>query len=223
MKVLFIPLKNFLLFFLFINMPFINSQINDNFEKGNLEEGNYDLLDVTDYHNLGLIVSSSKSIYTGIPPIKKTETNAALFKFSHLITINTNYLLVACLEDSFLGKINLSTGSYAPLLSYSEIEDTLNSSNTLGLPNAICSLSNIDNTIYIGYSRFLQTEESKNTIFKFTLANKDDTEEGPTLDNSDEDRFLFAQLKIETTSLRKISCEPLRLLNNLNDYRLICF
>ena len=129
-------------------MPFIISQIHDNFEKGNLEEGNYDLLDVTDYHNLGLIVSSSKSIYTGIPPIKKTETNAALFKFSHLITINTNYLLVACLEDSFLGKINLFNGSYVPLLSYSQLEDTLNSSDTLGLPDAICSLSNIDNTIY---------------------------------------------------------------------------
>ena len=92
-QIFFFPSKNFLLFFLFIKIPFIISQIHDNFEKRNLEEGNYDLLDVTDYHNLGLIVSSSKSIYTGIPPIKKVETDAALFKFSHLITINTNYLV----------------------------------------------------------------------------------------------------------------------------------
>ena len=184
MKALFFPSKNFLLFFLFINMSFIISQIHDNFGKGNLEEGNYDLLDVTDYHNLGLIVSSSKSIYTDIPPIKKAETDAALFKFSHLITINTNYLLVACLEDSFLGKINLSTGSYVPLLSYSQIEDTLNSTKTSQLPDAICSLSNIDNTIFIGFSQVFDTEKSYNTIFKFTIANKDDTEEGPTLADS---------------------------------------
>ena len=129
MKVLYSKKINFLLF-LFINIGLITSQINDNFEKRELEEGNYDLLDVTDYHNLGLIVSSSKSIYTGIPPIKKTETNANLFKYSHLITINTNYLLVACLEDSFLGKINLSTGSFTSLLSYSQIEDALNNLKT---------------------------------------------------------------------------------------------
>ena len=114
MKILLFLFENFLFLCLFIIIRLISCQINDNFEKANLEEGNYDLLEVTDYHNLGLIVSSSKSIYIykGIPQIKKTETDAALFKFSHLITINDNYLLVACLEDSFLGKINLSTGKF---------------------------------------------------------------------------------------------------------------
>ena len=89
MKALY-SLKTNCLLFLVINFSLIISQLYDNFEKGQLEDGNYDLLDVTDYHNLGLIVSSSKSIYIGIPPVKKTETDANLFKYSHLITMNTN-------------------------------------------------------------------------------------------------------------------------------------
>ena len=110
MKV-FSSIKNkFIFFLIFLNINFILTQINDNFTSGILEEGSYDLLDVTDYHNMNLVVSSSKKIYTGIPPVEKVTTNANLISVSSLITINENYLLVACLEDSFLGKINLSTG-----------------------------------------------------------------------------------------------------------------
>ena len=142
-------IKNNFLFILFlINNNLIFSQINDNFASNTLEEGNYDLLDVTDYHNMKLIVSTSKSIYTGFPPNKKVETNANLITVSSIITINENYLLASCLEDSFLGKINLSTGNFISLIPYSEIS----TSTTLGIPKAICSLSNIDNYIFIGYS-----------------------------------------------------------------------
>ena len=103
-----------------------------------LEEGNYDLLDITDYHNLGLIVSSSKAIYTSFPTNKKVDTNANLIKVSSLITINSNYLLAACLQDSFLGKINLSTGNFVSLLSYSDVDEDVGI-----IPRTICSLSNI--------------------------------------------------------------------------------
>ena len=224
MKVYFSIKNNFLLLFLlFLNFNLICSQIYDNFEEGILEEGSPDLLDVTDYHNIGLIVSSSKKIYTGIPPTKKTETEAKLIKVSSLITINSNYLLAACLEDSFLGKINLSTGRFVSLLSYSQIEDTLNDTDTLQIPEAICSLSNIDDTIFIGYSKIVNWNESYNTIFKFEIENKNDIDNGPTLVNSEEIKsFFFAKLKLETSSLRQISCEPLKILGDPTDYRLIC-
>ena len=92
----FSSIKNiFLFFFLFLNISLALSQINDNFASSVLEEGNYDLLDVTDYHNMNLIVSSSKKIYTGLPPVEKVVTNANLISVSALITINENYLLVA--------------------------------------------------------------------------------------------------------------------------------
>ena len=118
MKVFLSIRNNIICFHLFAIINLIFSQINDNFETGVLEEGNYDLLDVTDYHNMNLVVSTSKNIYTGVPPVKKVETNANLIKFSSLITINENYLLAACLQDSFLGKINLSNGNFISLISY---------------------------------------------------------------------------------------------------------
>ena len=205
-----------------MNISLIFPQINDEFTQGVLEEGNYDLLDVTDYHNMNLIVSTSKNIYTGIPPNKKVETNANLIKVSSLITINHNYLLAACLEDSFLGKINLSNGNFISLVSYEEV----GGSEALEIPKTICSLSNIDKTIFIGYSKIKEISEVnyvKRTIFKVIISNEDSIEEGPSIDTSVEiDSFSFDEMKMETVSLRQISCEPLRIIDNTNDYRLVC-
>ena len=52
----------FLILFL-IEFKFILPQIYDDYKSDILEEGNYDILDVTDYHNINLIVSTSKNIY----------------------------------------------------------------------------------------------------------------------------------------------------------------
>ena len=69
----------------------------------------------------------------------------------------------------------------------------------------------------------MNRNESYNTIFKFTLSNKDDINEGPLLTDSDViESFFFAQLNIETTSLRQILCEPIKILDIPSDYRLIC-
>ena len=155
-------------FFLLIFLPifkFISSQIFDNFTSGTLEEGDNELLDITDYHNMNIIVSKSKNIYMGIPPVKKVETDANLINATSLITINSNYLLASCLNDSFLGKINLSTGKFTPLLSYSE----LSISPGLNIPTTICSLSNIDDIIFIGYSRitYYADENELNKLILF--------------------------------------------------------
>ena len=217
----FSSIKNiFLFFFLFLNISLALSQINDNFASSVLEEGNYDLLDVTDYHNMNLVVSSSKKIYTGLPPVEKVVTNANLISVSALITINENYLLVACLEDSFLGKINLSTGNFVSLILYSDID------SDFAVPQAICTLSNIDNFIFIGHSQITgvsSVKKSVNNIYKITIQNKDSTDEGPSITNLDDIKNIdFGELDVETSSLRQISCEPLNIVDNPTDYRLIC-
>ena len=229
MKVLYSKSGGFFLILFFLKIHFTLCQIYDNFVQDTLEEGNYDLLDITDYHNLGLIVSSSKAIYTSFPTTKKVDTNANLTKVSSLITINNNYLLAACLQDSFLGKINLSTGNFVSLLSYSDVDEDVGI-----IPRTICSLSNIDNIVFIGTSKFKEVgDETKKwyIISKITIKNKDLIDEGPSIDASVDIKY-FSSIryegenevieKMETPSLRQVSCEPLYILDNPSEYRLVC-
>ena len=209
----------------FIEIKFILPQIFDNYESNILEEGNYDILDVTDYHNINLIVSTSKNIYTSIPPTLKISTNAKLINTTSLITINENYLLAACLQDSFLGKISLSSGTFTSLLSYSNI----GTYSSLDKPMKICSLSNIDNTIFIGYSKieyFEETDETNKTniIFKLNIKNKDDVTNGPLINDLVEIKsFQFPKSTVMTSSSRQISCEPIKIKGDINnEYRLVC-
>ena len=222
MNVFLIILKKLCFLLLGYGFDIILSQVYDNFSFGTLEEGNYDLLDVTDYHNKNLIVSTSKSIYMGIPPKKIVETNADLINATSLITINENFLLAACLKYSFLGKINLSTGNFISMLTYSDI----GISPGLEIPITLCSLSNIDDTIFIGYSRidYFDTEINKtNIVFKLNILNKESIEEGPSLDNNIEIKyFVFPQSTVKTSSLRQISCEPIKITDDPSQYRLIC-
>ena len=141
--------KNISILFIFIfYIESIFCQINDNYERHYLENSTYDLLDVTDNYNLKIIISTSKNIYTGIPPILKTTTEAQLINSTSLITLNENYLLAACLNDSLLAKISLEDGTFSNLLGYSEIDNSLN----LNIPITSCSLSIYENIIFIGYS-----------------------------------------------------------------------
>ena len=223
MKIFFSIYNNLLLLLFLIRNNLFISQINDNYESGVLEEGNYELLEVTDYHNLNIIVSTSKNIYSGIPPTKKVETNSNLINVTSLITINENYLLAACLQDSLLGKINLLTGNFISLLSYSDI----NIFPELEIPKYLCSLSNIDNIIFICHSRigYIDGEvEIKNiTIIKLSIVNKESIDEGPSIDDSFELKsYIFSLSNGIASSVRQISCEPLRILEEPEGYRLIC-
>ena len=167
----------------------IYNQLNDDFRLEILEE-NSQLLEVNDYHNISLIVTTSKNIYTGIPPKLRTITNASLINSSPLITFNENYLLASCLKDSLLTKININNGNYSSLLNYSDInENNLN----LTIPITSCSLPIIDNIIFIGYSRidYFETETNKtNIIIKFNITNLF-SENGPELEQPFEKKFLF--------------------------------
>ena len=217
-------LIKFLIIFILLQTKLINSQINDNYISNILEEGDYELLDVTDYHNINLIVSTSKNIYSGIPPNKIIQTEANLINATSLITINDNYLFAACLSDSFLTKIRLSDGSSTSLLEYSDI--TI--SPSLEVPLKSCSLSYIDDTIFIGYSRIVVSGTQKNLsniVFKIGITDKNNIDDGPIIDDSlDINYFTYPEILAFTSSSRHISCEPLRILNSNseNDYRLIC-
>ena len=70
-----------------LNLIIVNNQISDNFSNQILEAGSFDLLDIKDYHNLKLVVTTSKKIYIGIPPTHKSETEAKFIKFFCLINL----------------------------------------------------------------------------------------------------------------------------------------
>jgi len=98
-----------LLFIIIIlKLRIILSETSENYISNNLEaeEGNY-LLDVADYHNLHILLSTSGKIYTGIPPTFKAQTNANINNCSSIATVNENYIFVSCLSDSLLGNYML--------------------------------------------------------------------------------------------------------------------
>ena len=204
---------------LLLKNNFIYSQIDDDFSRGVLEEGSYELLDVTDYHNLKIIVTTSKNIYKGIPPQKIASTNAKLINATSIITINENYLFAACLQDSLLTKININTGVFSSLLSYSEINSGLE------IPITSCSLSILDDYIFIGYSRidsYATGTNKTNILIKIQIAFNSGND--PIINTEFEKIiFTFPKSTIKTNSSRQISCEALRF-NNKNDgsYRLLC-
>ena len=200
---------------------------NNNLQIDTLEIGNTELIEVTDNHNLNIIVTTSKKIYTGIPPELKTLTNAQIINATSIITINENYLLAACLQDSLLSKISLSNGASSIILNYNSIDSNLN----LEVPTTSCSLSILDNIVFIGYSKIEYYDNAINkTIIaiKVSIENIDSTE-GPILDlNAEIKYFIFPESTKKTESFRQISCEPLIIGNydsskhNCNNYRLIC-
>ena len=196
-------------------------QIYDNFSNIILEEGS-ELIDVNDYQNLKLIVSTSKKIYSGIPPILKTTTEANLINSSSIITLDSDYILASCLQDSLLAKININNGSFKSLLNYT---DSSLSSLNLEIPKTSCSLSNIDNTIFIGYSKlnYFENEINKtNIIIRLNVTNINSVN-GPELDTSSSIKyFKFPKSTIKTDSTKQIACEPLRISDDTSKYRLIC-
>ena len=198
--------------------------INDNYEKNILENDNYDLLDVTDYHNLYLIVTTSKNIYTGIPPVIKTSTEAELINSTSLITLSQNSLLAACLNDSLLTRISLVDGSFTNLLDYSDIDSSL----ILTVPSTSCSLSKSGNLIFIGYSE-AQYIEVINGNYTEIVSNKTNTVIKLNIENIESEPnilekkfFTFPFSTTLTPSPRQISCEPINILNDETNYRLVC-
>ena len=211
----------FIIILIFIQKLCFNyCQIYDNFTSVIFEEGSQ-LLEVKDYNNLKLIVTTSKNIYTGIPPKLKVTTEAKLINSSAIITLNSNYLLAACLQDSLLTKININDGSFSSLLNYSDVES---SSLKFQIPITSCSLSNLDNLIFIGYSQieYYEKETNKsNFIIRLNITNRD-SDDGPEFDsNVPEKIFKFPKSTIKTNSTKQIDCQPVRIKSQNSKYRLV--
>ncbi len=221
-KLFYIKILKVLLIILKYNSVFC--QINDNFQRNTLESGSYDILDYNDYQNLKLIITTSKKIYSGIPPQHLVTTTANLINVTSLISINSNYLLAACVQDYLLVKIKLSDGSSSPLINYNIFNDLY-----LNIPIKSCSLSILDDIVYIGYTRahYYETEANKtNIVMKFTLTDLN-SENGPSfVSEGEEGYFIFPEQNILTESSRQIGCEPLKIKNfnnnNGSDFRLVC-
>ncbi len=103
-------------------------------------------------------------------------------------------------------------------MSYSEIGE----STALEIPKAICSLSNMDNTVFIGYSKIEEDSDGDhitNVVFQIAIKDKESIDDGPSIDNSEEIQSLYYERTTkETSSMRQISCEALRITNNPDVY-----
>jgi len=208
-----------ILFFFIINLKIriIFSETIDNYISDSLEgeEGNY-LLDVVDYHNLHILLSTSGKIYEGIPPSYKSQTNAKINNCSSIATINENYAFASCLNDSLLGKININTGDYTPLIQYTDI-----TSLELTVPKTICSLSIFNNLVYIGYTKMNTNDNNKtNIVIRANILNK---ENDPTVELYENNTFyVFPKTYYKTNSIRQIGCEVVKHTEDTDIYRLIC-
>ena len=204
-----------LLIFLFQT---VKSQINDNYEIQSLsEENGYSLIDVVDYNNLKLVVSSSGNIYEGIPPTKVSQTSAKLFEYSSIASLNKNVLLAACLEDSLLAKINIINGEYTSLLQYSDISTSLE----LTIPENVCSISIFENLVFIAYS-IISGEKRNNIVIRVNIKNKDDSN-GPIIDtNYQIKNHIYEENNPNLETIRLFACEAIYINNDVSNYRLIC-
>ena len=211
----------FIISFIF-NLSANICQIYDNFTNIILDEDSQ-FIDVHDYHNKKLIVTTSKKIFTGIPPKLKSTTGANLISSSSALTLDSDYILVSCLKDSLLTKINIKTGNFSSILDYSNSQ--LSDLN-LEVPITTCSLSNIGNTIFIGYTRidYYENEINKtNLIIRLNITNMY-SDDGPEINPSASiTYFIFPKSGIKANTTRHIACQPLRIANDINNYRLICF
>ena len=134
---------NILFFFLFsFQKKEILTAYFDSFQTGDLNT-KASLIDVTDYYNLSLIITSDNKIYTGIPPTIKVNEISNLRNISSAVTYDENNILIACTENFLLTKINLETGQETPLIYYENI--------SAPDPENICSISYMDDYVYIGY------------------------------------------------------------------------
>ena len=131
----------FLLLLLINNFKLINNELSDHFQYGDLSDTG-DMINITDYYNLSILVSTSKNIYTGFPPKIKTIITSTITRFSSGVTINENNLLMSCLDGKILTKININTGEET------ELCPSLSFTNP---SQKICSISLYNNKVFLFY------------------------------------------------------------------------
>ncbi len=215
--------SKFCLFLIIYIYSYTICQINDNFQKGVLEQENSYIIDINDYHNLNLIVTTSQKIYTSdsLPnPVLTFPDNVA--NYSMAATYSKDYILVACLKDYLLGNININTGVSASFLNYENIN--IEDGNTLVPPTQTCSLSIFDDYVHIAIAQPYTKEDilyNKYYIIKLMLTNYNGL--GPIIDRSFEIKFFkFPQEYKQSISMRQMSCEVISDSAINNENKLLC-
>jgi len=202
----------FLLFLVIIQL--VICEINDNFVHGILEEGGYSLLDVADYLNLSLIVTTSGNIYNGTPFNHISQTTADFNESTFIAVCNEDYILASCLKDSLLTKIRISTGEYESLLGYSDYD-------SITASNSSCCISIYEDIVFIAISQYNYENKIINSFIKLHIGNKNDIIYGPIIINEDKQIFVYPYPYTKSNTSRDISCETI-VEKNSNEYRLLC-
>ena len=202
------------IFLIFLKLSFC--QISDNFQGGTLESGGYSILDVADYLNISILVSSSGKIYNAAGLEVKLTTSANLNASSSIAVYNQNYILAACLSDSLLVKISLVDGGFQSLVPYSDFDSIQVSSKSS------CSISFYNNIVFIGVSQPTSENKIKNAVIRLYLLEPENLDTGPSIDESKEKKiFNFPVEHTKTSTTRDISCEIL-LEKISSNHRFIC-
>ena len=114
-------------------------------------------------------------------------------------------------------KINIISGEFESLLQYSDISKNLE----LTTPENVCSISIIENLVFIAYSIISDTTR-KNIVIRVNIKDKDDSN-GPTIDTIYEKKyFIYSIAYTELISIRHFACEAIYIKNDESNYRLIC-
>ena len=111
-----------------------------------------------------------------------------------------------------LAKININY-----LLDYSDIYTEKQ------VPIISYSLSILDDIVFIGYSQIDydgSMTNKTNMVFKFNIENKDSNDGPNIIDPFEKSVFIFPESFIKTNSSKQIDCEPLRISNDIDNYRL---
>ena len=206
--------KIFFLFFL-IKIKIFLSDYFESFQHGNISE-NASIIDITDYNNLFLLITTEKNIYKGITPNKISETQSKIMNISAAATYDNNFILLACSEDYLLSKINIISGEEIFLLSYAQFNLSIEFLNYYS-----CSICLSNNIAYIGIPQTFNGTLTKN-IIKVELSNPNDNN-GPIVNNQMIYSFDYQLTNLNNiTFSRQISCEIIYPKDSPNDEALIC-
>ena len=118
-------IKILLFLSIFVSIRAEQSIYFDSFQKTNFQELD-SLIEINDYYNLSIFLTTNKEIYMGIPP-NKTVSVTSSNEFINLtkgVTYDENFLLMVCTGDFLLTKIEIESGIEIPLLNYSNISMT---------------------------------------------------------------------------------------------------
>ena len=207
---------------LFIQIQIIKSNYFESFDVHKLDETTDLHINIIDYHNLELFITTKNNIheiYTGNPPeLKSIISTIKIQSYSSITTYNNNYILIACLENSLLSKININTGYYTELLQYSTINNYITEPSKFP-----CSLSFSENFAYIGRSLLYDSSKFlQNEVIKIEILEGDD---GPIINNDKIKNYLFDykfNLTINNEITRHLICENLKENSNDDNSKLLC-